>query len=73
MAKQAGFFLGLAVLNGVEIYLSVPIAFLSKLCHGETVFKLEDLRKVDRSIYTTVKGFIDDPNTVTADILGPWH
>ena len=70
LVKQAGFFLGMAVLNCVEITLPLPVAFLSKLCHGKSVFNLEDLRKVDQSLYTVVKGFIDDPLSVTEEILG---
>ena len=61
--KEAGFFIGLAFLNGVEIYLPLPLFFFAKLKNhpSKVECSFTSLADVNYSLAMSLQTFIDDP------------
>ena len=70
LVKEAGFLLGLATLNNIEVALSFSVAFLSKILGQERKFSLEDLKREYYSLGTALQAFRDDPRSVEEDVMG---
>ena len=51
--RQAGFYIGLAVLNCVEVNLPFLVAFLSKIAYGRATHTLETLKQVRFNLANT--------------------
>ena len=73
--KQAGHFLGLAVLNNVEVQLPVPVALLSELVSGtwkkgSLKDRLGSLKAINLRAGKYLETFLEDPMQMSEEVLG---
>ena len=73
--KQAGHFLGLAILNNVEVQLPVPVALLSKLVsgtwkRGSLEDRLDSLKAINLLAGKHLETFLKDPKQMSEEVLG---
>ena len=68
--RQAGFYVSLAVLKGVEVTLPIPVALPSKIVHGRASHSLDTLKQVRLNLANSLEKVRDEPSQLDEEVLG---